>query len=88
MNALDTFRDAVGECGAVCVRGGGTRWTVGGLPRSGTREVVAPSGVKRHDPAEMTVSVGAATPLGDLREALRPTGQETTLDGPDGCTVG
>jgi len=88
MNALDTFRDAVGESGAVCVRGGGTRWAVGGLPRPGTREVVAPSGVKRHDPAEMIVSVGAGTPLGDLREVLRPTGQETTLDGPDGCTVG
>ena len=32
--------------------------------------------------------VGAGTPLGDLREVLGTTGQETTLDGPDECTVG
>lgn len=88
MNALSVFRDAVGKSGAVCVRGGGTRWAVGGLPHRGTREVVAPSGVEDHDPAEMTVRVGAGTRLVDLHDALLPTGQETTLEGPEGCTVG
>lgn len=88
MSALDAFRDAVGESGAVCVRGGATRWDIGGAPQPGTREVCAPTGVKQHDPAEMTVRVGAGTPLKDLREALFPTGQETNLEGPDKCTVG
>lgn len=88
MSNLEAFRDTVGEFGAVCVRGGGTRWEVGGPPAEDTKEVSAPSGVECHDPAEMTVRVGAATPLTQLHDVLREHGQETTLDGPAGCTVG
>lgn len=88
MNDLEAFRDMIGDSGAVCVRGGGTRWEVGGLPAEGTGEVSAPLGIECHDPAEMTVRVGAATPLTQLHDALREYGQETILDGPVGCTVG
>lgn len=85
---LEAFRDMIGESGAVCARGGGTRWKFGGPSAEGTKEVIAPSGIEHHDPAEMTVRVGAATPLSQLHDLLREHGQETTLDGPIGCTVG
>ena len=68
---LEAFRDVIGESGAVFVRGGGTRWEVGGTPVDGTEEVSAPSVIEAHDPAEMTVRVGAGTPLVQLHDALR-----------------
>ena len=88
MSGLADFRDEVGRSGPVCVRGGGTRWELGGPPAGGTREVRAPTGVVAFDPAEMTVVVGAGTPLADLAEALAEHRQEVALEGPSGATVG
>lgn len=92
MTPLEAFRDEVGATGPVCVRGGGTRWSVGRDPAADgagpVREVRAPVGVEAFEPAEMTVRVGAGTPLVDLAAALAEHGQEVALDGPPGATVG
>ena len=86
---MTAFREEVGTVGPVCVRGGGTRWSVGrhdaGSP---VREVAAPVGVESFEPAEMTVRVGAGTTLEELTGALSVHGQEVSLDGPTGATVG
>ena len=87
VSQLVEFREAVGTEGAVCVRGGGTRWDLGGGP-AGAHEVQAPSGVEEFLPAEMTVAAGAGTTLAELTEALGAGGQEVALDGPPGATVG
>ena len=81
------FRSDVGDSGAVCVRGGGTRWEVGGEP-DGAREVSAPVGIVALDPAEMTVMVGAGTALSDLAGELAIHGLEVGMKGPSGATVG
>ncbi|SVB34012.1 uncharacterized protein METZ01_LOCUS186866, partial [marine metagenome] len=70
------------------VRGGGTRWLVGGPPDGDSRQVRAPSGIVAFDPAEMTIEVGAGTPLTELSGALAEHRQEAALDGPPGSTVG
>jgi len=88
VSRLEEFRDEVGPSDPVCVRGGSTRWLLGGSPAEGCREVRAPSGVVAFDPAEMTVVVGAGTPLVELAEALAECGQEVALEGPSGATVG
>ncbi len=85
---MDDFRAEVGDTGAVCAMGGGTRWSLGGEPGEDVRVVAAPSGLDGHDPAEMTVSVWAGTPLTELQEALAGSGQEVALEGPEGSTVG
>ena len=72
---MEDFRSDVGDSGAVCVRGGGTRWGVGGWP-DGAREVSAPSGIVTLEPAEMTVMVGAGTVLSDLVGDLAGHGLE------------
>ena len=81
------FQSDVGDSGAVCVRGGGTRWEVGGEP-DGAREVSAPVGIVALDPAEMTVMVGAGTALSDLAGELAIHGLEVGMKGPSGATVG
>ena len=81
------FRSDVGDSGAVCVRGGGTRWGVGGGP-DGAREVSAPVGIVTLDPAEMTVMVGAGTALSDLAGELAIHDLEVGMKGPSGATVG
>lgn len=68
--------------------GGRTHWGVGGPPPEGT-EVRAPAGVIEYDPAELTVTVGAGTRVGDLDAVLAEAGQQCPLDprSPD-ATVG
>ncbi len=95
---MTAFRDEVGDVGSVCVRGGGTRWTVGGPVGdsvgdladgpSDVRSVSAPTGIESIQPAEMTVVVGAGTTVADLASALAEHGQEVALDGPVNATVG
>ena len=84
---LTAFRDDIGGSGPVCVRGGGTRWDVGG-DDAGVRSVVAPVGIEAFEPAEMTVTVGAGTSVAVLSAALAEHGQEVAIDGPHGSTVG
>ncbi len=88
--ALEEFAVLVGTKGPVCVTGGRTQWEVGGLPRPGTREVVAPSGVVSHQPEEMIVRVRAGTTVSDLDAVLARGGQMVPLDPfePERATVG
>ena len=86
--ALTAFAAEVGTDGPVCVRGGGTRWSLGGEASPGTREVQAPEGIVAFEPAEMTVRVRAGTPVAVLHEELAADGQRTALPERAGGTVG
>ncbi len=84
---LAAFVDEVGTEGPVAVEGGRTRWGLGGPPADGVRFVRAPTGVVEYVPEEMTVRVGAGTPVAELHAVLAVHGQRTTL--PErGGTVG
>ena len=87
---LDDFAALVGVDGPVCVAGGRTQWTVGGLPAPGTREVAAPAGVVAHQPEEMIVRVRAGTTVATLAGTLACGGQMVPLDPalPERATVG
>ena len=87
---LEEFAALVGSEGPVCVAGGRTQWEVGGLPRPGTRELVAPCGVVSHQPEEMIVRVRAGTTVSDLDRVLAEGGQLVPLDplSSDRATVG
>ncbi len=84
---LSGFADDVGRAGAICVRGGGTRWDLGGVAGE-VRVVTAPAGIDSFDPAEMTVVVGTGTTLSNLADVLAADGQEVALDGPPEATIG
>ena len=86
--ALAAFAAEVGPDGPVCVRGGGTRWSLGGEAASDTREVQAPAGIVAFEPAEMTVRVRAGTPVVELHAELASAGQRTALPERSGGTVG
>ena len=82
------FAAAVGPEGPVAVRGGGTRWSVGGRARAGTRIIEAPRGIVSFEPAEMTVRVLAGTSVAELQTALAEAGQCVNVAGLEGSTVG
>lgn len=87
--------DAVSALGATVATtpvvvpiGGRTHWEVGGPPPAGI-EVRAPAGVLEYDPAELTVTVGGGTPVGELDATLAAAGQQCPLDPRDpAATVG
>lgn len=84
---LEAFVAEVGPDRPVCVRGGSTRWELGGLPADGTVEVAAPAGIVAVVPDEMIVTVRAGTTVAELHGALDEVGQRTAL--PErGGTVG
>ena len=69
--------------------GARTHWEVGGEPVPGAVEVHAPSGVAVYDPADLTVTVGAGTPVRELAAVLGEASQECALDPrSDDATVG
>ena len=86
--ALTGFAAEVGFDGPVCVRGGGTRWSLGGEVAAEAREVAAPSGVVAFEPAEMTVRVRAGTSVAELHTSVAESGQRTALPQRPGGTVG
>ena len=85
---LDQFTAQVGASGPVAVAGGRTAWEVGGSLAPGTRLVTAPTGVVEHQPAEMTVRVGAGTTVAELDDVLAESGQCVVLPTVPGATVG
>jgi FAD/FMN-containing dehydrogenase len=87
---LADFAATVGPDDPVCAVGGRTQWGLGGPPAAGTREVVAPSGVVVHEPAEMVVRVRAGTTVAELSAALGTSSQMVPLDPalPERATVG
>ncbi len=86
---LDELRATVAAADAVVPVGGRTHWEVGGPVPAGI-EVGAPAGVVSYDPAELTVTVGAGTTVGELAAVLSASGQECVLDprDPAAATVG
>ncbi len=68
---LTSLATDVGTDGPVTICGLGTRG--GAVP--GVRAVAAPAGIDWIQPAEMTVSCGAGTPVAELDEALAEHGQ-------------
>lgn len=86
--AMAAFAAGIGAEGPVCVRGGATRWSLGGEPAPGTAEVAAPRGIVAFEPAEMTVRVRAGTVVAELHEELSSAGQRTSLPERPGGTVG
>ena len=85
---MESFAAEVGANGPVAVVGGRTHWEVGGRCPEETRLVRAPAGVRDFDPADMTVRVGAGTPVTELDTALAEGGQRANLPVTPGATVG
>ncbi len=85
---LNDFANAVGSEGPVSIRGGGTRWGVGGELDSDARVISAPTGIVELEPAEMTVRVRAGTPISELHAELAKVGQRTALPERAESTVG
>lgn len=77
--ALRRFADEVGRTGPVAAEGARTRWLAGGELAPGTRLVRAPAGIVEHRAEEMTVRVGAGTPVAELSAELAARGQRTAL---------
>ncbi len=76
---LLSFAGEVGAEGLIAIRGGGTRWDVGGALKPEARIVEAPSGVVDYAPAEMTVKVRAGTTVEALEKTLAASGQRSAL---------
>jgi glycolate oxidase FAD binding subunit len=89
VNPIDALIRTITEVGAVSIVGAGTQRDVGGALADGTTEVRVPAGIVSYEPADMTVTVLAGTPVGVLDAALAEQGQESPLDprSPD-ATVG
>ena len=79
---LENFATEIGREGSVTVRGGGTQWEVGGLPKADAREVKAPTGVWSFAPADMVVRCGAGTTVAELNEKVGRAGQMLPFDPP------
>ena len=88
MKTMDEFTEEVGDTSYVAVRGGGTRWGLGGPLTEGTNEVEAPKGVINFKPEEMIVRAGAGTKLSTLQNELNDLKQEVALAGFPDSTVG
>lgn len=87
-SGLAELARVVRDAAVVVPVGGRTHWEVAGPAPTGT-EVRAPEGIVEYDPAELTVTVGAGTRVGDLDATLAASGQQCPLDpGDPRATVG
>jgi FAD/FMN-containing dehydrogenase len=85
---VDELAAVVAAATAVVPVGAGTHREVGGPVPDGV-EVRIPAGIVAYDPAELTVTAGAGTPVGELRDALGAAGQMCPLDPrTDAATIG
>lgn len=82
------FAAEVGTDDQVTVRGGGTRWEVGGPVDPAARVIRAPVGIVDVRPDEMTAHVRAGTTVAELHGALAEAGQTTALAESPDSTVG
>jgi glycolate oxidase FAD binding subunit len=86
---LNALADAIRESDDVVAVGGRTHWEVGGHASPAATEVRAPAGVVSYDPADLTVTVAAGTPVGELAAVLAESDQECAIDPrSDTATVG
>ena len=89
MNPVDEIVEIIDRADAVVVRGAGTHRDVGGAIAPGAVELAVPGGIVSYQPADMTVTVRAGTPVHELTAALAEHGQECPLDPRDErATVG
>lgn len=79
---LTEFAEEIGSDGPVTIAGLATR----GGPVDGVRPVMAPGGIVRFTPDEMTIRCGAGTPMEVLDEELSRVGQTVAI--PPTGTVG
>ncbi|MEX1007542.1 MAG: FAD-binding protein [Acidimicrobiia bacterium] len=77
---LTSLTTAVRDADDVVAVGGRTHWEVGGTPSAHAVEVRAPSGVIVYEPADLTVTVAAGTPVHELSAVLGEASQECALD--------
>ena len=85
---LSALCAAVADAPAVVAVGAQTHWEIG-APVVGAKEVRAPVGVVAYEPEDMTITVGAGTPVAEIVRVLGDHGQECALDPRDtGATVG
>jgi glycolate oxidase FAD binding subunit len=89
VSGLDETARTIASADSVMVIGGGSQLDVGGAIEPDAVEVRVPEGIMSFEPADMTVTVLAGTPVADLDAALAEHGQECPLDprAPD-ATVG
>ena len=88
-DATRELRAQIRDAHAVAPVGARTHWEVGGEPVPGAVEVHAPRGVAVYDPTDLTVTVGAGTPVRELAAVLGEAAQECALDPrSDDATVG
>jgi glycolate oxidase FAD binding subunit len=88
VNALEEFAAGIARGGPVEICGAGTQRDVGGRVVDG-RPVSLPAGIVAYEPADMTVTVRAGTPVSDLDAVLAERRQECPLDPRDpAATVG
>lgn len=80
MSASETLAQIVAAADAVVTIGSGTQRDVGGAVDPGAVEVHVPAGIVSYEPADMTVTVLAGTPVARLDAALAEHGQECPLD--------
>jgi glycolate oxidase FAD binding subunit len=76
---LSALCEAVAASPVVHAVGARTQWEVGNAPAPGV-DVRAPAGVDRYEPADMTITVGAATTVADLDATLAEHRQQCALD--------
>ena len=88
MKSMEEFTEEIGDTSFVSVRGGATRWNLGGSLTEGAIEVEAPQGVIDFKPEEMIVRVGAGTKLSNLQNDLTELKQEVALAGFPDSSVG
>lgn len=96
--AGEALRAASSAGRAILVRGGGTKWSAGALPNFGAGrplllETGGLAGILDYDPAELTITVRAGTPLAEVIAALSANGQYLPFDPPFagaglGATIG
>lgn len=77
--ALLAFAEEIGADGPISVRGGGTRWELGGALAPGTRVIESPAGVVSYAAEEMVVRVRTGTTVAELHAELATRGQRTPL---------
>jgi glycolate oxidase FAD binding subunit len=86
---LTALVEAIRDSDDVVAIGGRTHWEVGNPAPASATEVRAPTGVVGYDPADLTVTVAAGTPVRELAAVLADSDQECALDPrSDAATVG
>lgn len=78
---VDTIADAVRSGARIAVRGGGSKDGIGApAPDAVTLDMTGFAGIIDYDPAELVLTVGAGTPLVEVRALIADRGQMLAFD--------